>query len=45
MKLTYLAFQKKKKLDVKILNGGSRDLQYKMTAKFLCIRQCLPDDF
>ena len=45
MKLTCLAFQIKKYLDVKILNGGSRDLKYKMAAKFLGIRQCLPDDF
>ena len=39
------SFSKKKYLDVKILNGGSRDLKYKMAAKFLGIRQCLPDDF
>ena len=38
MKLTCLAFQKKN-LDVKILNGGSRDLKYKMAAEFLGIRQ------
>ena len=44
MKLTCLAFQKKSDLDVKILNGGSRDLKYKMAAKFLCVRLCLPDD-
>ena len=43
MKLICLAFQKKY-LDVKILNGGSCDLKYKMAAKFLGIRQCLPDD-
>ena len=39
------SFSKKNNLDVKILNGGSCDLRYKMAAKFLCIRLCLPDDF
>ena len=31
------SFSKKNYLDVKILNGGSRDLKYKMAAKFLGI--------
>ena len=37
MKLTCLAFQKYD-LDIKILNGGSRDLKYKIAAKFLSVR-------